>query len=119
GSVSTPSGTSEAAARSRTRSDVERTVPAGNRDLAFTTVIMAGPSGAAAETPVSTAAAAASTASFLRCHDAARASARSGRGRVGATEGMGRAGERKVLVFEWSCLDVKDAHSDRARRPQG
>jgi hypothetical protein len=38
---------------------------------------------------------------------------------VGATDGMGRAVERTVLASDWSCLDVKDAHPDRARRPQG
>ena len=56
---------------------------------------------------------------FLRCHDAARASARSGRRRVGATDGMGRGVARKVLISERSCLQAKDTRWERARRPQG
>ena len=75
GSVSAPLGASDAATGSSTRSAADTTVPPGSWDLALTTVITAGPSGAAAEIPVSTAAMAASTASFLRCQDAARASA--------------------------------------------
>ena len=73
---------------------------------------------AAAEIPVSTAATVASTANFLRCHDAARASACSGRRRVEATDGMGGA-VRMVLACGWSRLNAKDAEPNRARRPQG
>ena len=96
GSVTTPSGTSAATAWSTMRSEVDRTVPPGSWVLALTTVIVAGPSGAAADTPVSTAAMAATTASFLRCHDAARARLRSGRRRGRATDGMGGMAEAEA-----------------------
>ena len=100
------------------RSDVERTVPPASWVLALTTVIMAGPSGAAAEIPVSTAAMAATTASFLRCHDAARARPASGRRRGRATDGIAEW-HGEALAGGWSRLEAKDARLDGPRHPQG
>ena len=106
--------------RSSTRSEAETTVPPGSCDFAFTTVSMAGPCGAAAETPpVSTAATAASTAqlsSVPRCGTGKGAQRPTPSGRY---RWQGGAVEREVLACKWSCPDAKDAHPDRARRPQG
>ena len=54
-------------------------VPPGSSPVVRTTAVVGGPSGAAAEIPVSTAASTASTASLRRCHETARRKANQGR----------------------------------------